>query len=132
VHINLWQVNGPPAVYQEVVIDEFTFVPEGGMTDAGQPEPSAVSHLAVARPNPFNACATIEYTIEKGGVAEITVYDVSGRRVRTLLNQYVPAGVHEVVWDGRNDSGERVASGLFFYRLRAGEVIETKKMILLR
>ncbi len=132
VHINLWQVNGPPDVYQEVIIDEFTFVPEGGTTDAGQPEPTPTSHLAVAWPNPFNACATIKYTLEKGGGAEIIVYDVSGRQVRTLLNQYVPAGVHEVVWDGRNDSGEGVASGLYLCRLRSGDVIETRKMILLR
>ena len=132
VHINLWQVNGPPAVYQEVVIDEFTFIPEDTPTDAEQPESTPASHLAVARPNPFNACATIKYTIEKGGITEITVYNVSGRQVRTLVNQFVPAGVHEVVWDGRNDSGGRVASGLYLYRLRADEVVETRKMILLR
>ena len=132
VHINLWQVNGPPAVYQEVVIDEFTFIPEGATSDTQQPGSEMAGRLAVARPNPFNACATIEYTLEKGGVAEIAVYDVSGRHVRTLVNSYVPAGVHEVVWDGRNDSGGRVASGLYFYRLRTGDVSETRKMILLR
>jgi hypothetical protein len=132
VHINLWQVNGPPSVDQEVVIDEFTFIPEGVSTDAQQPVSDMAGHLAVARPNPFNACATIEYTIQKGGMTEIIVYDVSGRHVRTLVNSFVPAGIHEVVWDGRNDMGVRVASGLYFYRLRAGDVLETRKMILLR
>jgi hypothetical protein len=132
VHVNLWQVNGPPAAYQEVVIDEFTFVPEGVATDAQQPRPELASHLAVARPNPFNACATIQYTLEKGGATEIIVYDVNGRLVRTLVSGYAPAGVHEVIWDGRNDSGNRVASGLYLYRLRTGDVVETRKMILLR
>jgi hypothetical protein len=132
VHINLWQVNGPPAVFQEVIIEEFTFIPEGVTSEAQQPESDMASRLAVARPNPFNACATIEFTIQKGGIAEIIVYDVSGRRVCALVNSFVPAGVHEVVWDGRNDSGDRVASGLYLYRLRTGGVVETKKMILLR
>ncbi len=132
VHINLWQVNGPPAAYQEVVIDEFTFVPEGATSDVRQTGSDMAGRLAVARPNPFNACATIQFTIEKGGIAEITVYDVSGRRVRTLVNSFVPAGVHEVIWDGRNDSGGRVASGLYLYRLRTGGVVETRKMVLLR
>ena len=86
----------------------------------------------MARPNPFNACATVAYTAGKGGMVEITVYDVSGRLVRTLVNQFVPAGVREVVWDGRSDSGVRVASGLYFCRLRTGDVVETKKMVLLR
>lgn len=132
VHINLWQFNGHPSLYQEVVLDEFTFVPEGVTTEAQQPGTEAAGCLAVARPNPFNACATIQYTIEKGGIAEVTVYDVSGRVVRTLVNSFVPAGIHEVIWDGRNDSGVRVASGLYLCRLRAGGIVETRKLILLR
>jgi flagellar hook assembly protein FlgD len=64
--------------------------------------------------------------------AEIVVYDVRGRRVRTLVNKFVPAGYHEAVWDGRDDFGNRVASGVYLYQLRAGGVAETRKMVLLK
>jgi hypothetical protein len=130
VHMNLWQFNGPPSTNQEVVIDEFTFVPEG-VTDA-QPAPAAKNSLSAAWPNPFNPQTTIAYTTEKGGFAEIIVFDVSGRRVRTLVSGFVPAGIHEVAWNGRDDSGRPVASGVYLYSFRTGGFSETRKMVLLK
>ena len=67
-----------------------------------------------------------------GGFAEIVIYDVRGKRVRTLVSGNVVAGYNEAVWDGRDDSGNRVASGVYLYRLRAGRVVETKKMVMLK
>jgi flagellar hook assembly protein FlgD len=68
----------------------------------------------------------------EGGSAEIVVYDVLGRHVRTLVKGVVPAGDQEVVWDGRDDSGNLVSSGVYFYQLRAGNVVETQRMVLLK
>jgi hypothetical protein len=132
VHVNLWQVAGPPATNQEVVLEAFTFVPEGGPTSVVDDAPRAASWLSDARPNPFNPLTVIGYTLERAGDAEITVYDVAGRRVRRLASGATPAGYHEVTWDGRDDAGRRVASGVYLYRLRAGDVAETKKMVLLK
>jgi flagellar hook assembly protein FlgD len=57
---------------------------------------------------------------------------VSGRLVRTLVRSFVPSGVHEVGWNGRDDSGNRVASGVYMYRFRSGNIVETRKMVLLK
>jgi hypothetical protein len=133
VHINLWQATGPPAVDQEVVLDAFTFIPAGGATGAaGGTTPSRGSALSDARPNPFNPVTTIGYTLREAARADIVVYDVSGRRVRVLFSGAATAGYHEVTWDGRNDAGSRVASGLYLYQLRSGDGVETKKMVLLK
>jgi hypothetical protein len=133
VHINLWQFDGPPGAYQEVVIEEFTFVPEcssaGIATDT---RAAGVGSLSVARPNPFSPQTTISYTVKKGGSIEIIVIDVLGRRIRTLVKGFVQAGEHDVVWDGRDESGERVAPGVYLYRLSADDVVETRKLLLLR
>lgn len=133
VHLNLWQFNGPPSTNQEVVIAEFTFVPDGG--NAGIPvdvPSSGVSHLSLARPNPFSAHTTIWYEMKKGGNAEIVVYDVLGRSVRTLVRGFVQAGDHDIRWNGCDDSGERVAPGAYLYQLRTGDVVETTKLVLLK
>jgi flagellar hook assembly protein FlgD len=62
----------------------------------------------------------------------LTVYDVRGARVRTLLDEARVPGDHGVVWDGRSDAGVRVSSGIYFYRLTTGDFRETKKMVLLK
>jgi hypothetical protein len=132
VHINLWQIANPSGD-QEVVLDAFTFVPEGGPTAVADNTPvAAQSFLAEARPNPFNPTTTIGYTLLTEGPTDITVYDVMGSRVRTLVSGHARAGYNEVVWDGRDDAGNRVASGVYLYQLRAGTAVETKKMVLLK
>jgi hypothetical protein len=133
VHINLWQFNGPPSTDQEVVMDEFTFVPEGGGAGLpGDTPVSALSRLSQAAPNPFSIMTTFGYNIKEGGIAEIVVYDVLGRSVRTLVSGFVRAGGHHVMWDGRDDSGRRVAPGAYLYQLRAENVVETKKVVLIQ
>ncbi|UCH85527.1 MAG: T9SS type A sorting domain-containing protein [Candidatus Latescibacterota bacterium] len=132
VHINLWQVNGPPSSNQEVVFEEFTYIPEFDPTGIPDVTVFEATHLSPARPNPFNPTTTIGYTVRLDVNAEIIVYDVKGRRVRTLVNKFVPAGYHEVLWDGRDDLGNRVASGVYLYQLRAGGIVETRKMVLLK
>jgi hypothetical protein len=131
VHINLWLNGDLPPSDQEVVIDEFTFVPEGGTTDTDPPA-TPVNRLSVATPNPFNPVTTIRYSIKKGGNASIKVYDFTGRHIRTLVKGFVPAGNHEVVWNGRNEKGNPVTSGVYFYRLRTDGFAETRKMVLLK
>jgi len=83
-------------------------------------------------PNPFNPTTTIRFALPAMGTARLTVYDILGRQVRTLLNGEVGAGFHSVVWDGRNDLGRQVATGMYIYRIEAGSFISTKKMMLLK
>ncbi len=135
VHMNLWQYDGPPLTEQEVVISAFTFIPEGwtGVPDAPSHDPQmAVASLHPARPNPFNPTTTIGYALREDADVEIDVYDVAGRRVRTLVRDALPAGEYEVTWDGRNDDAEFVASGVYLYSLRTGDVAEARRMVLLK
>jgi len=83
-------------------------------------------------PNPFNPTTRILYTVGISSRIKIDIYDVSGRRVRSLVDAIQLAGDNSVIWDGRTDRGESAASGVYFYRLRAGKFSETRKMILLR
>ena len=84
-------------------------------------------------PNPFNPSTTIRYDLPEPVNVDITVYDVTGRRVRRLLDgEYMEAGSHSVVWDGRNDAGGTVDTGVYFCRLRAGAFSQTRKMVLMK
>jgi hypothetical protein len=83
-------------------------------------------------PNPFNPSTTIEFALPTATQVQIWVYNVTGQRVRTLTNQLLPAGYHSIVWDGTNDGGHEVSSGVYFYRIEAGDFIQSKKMILMK
>jgi hypothetical protein len=83
-------------------------------------------------PNPFNPMTTIKYSIAQDTDVSLMVYDVSGQRVRTLVDNHQRADVYKVTWDGINDSGQRVASGMYFYKLVAGKFVQTRKMVLLK
>jgi len=81
-------------------------------------------------PNPFNPSTTIRYSLGTSGHAELAVFNSLGQKIRTLAEGPQAAGVHTVQWDGCNGSGQRVSSGVYFYRLRSGTYVKTMKMVL--
>jgi hypothetical protein len=85
-------------------------------------------------PNPFTTTTTIEYAIPERASVSLSIYDAAGRRVRALVDaiQDPRTGGYSVSWDGKNDRGEAVASGVYVYRLKAGKAIVSKKLMLLR
>jgi hypothetical protein len=83
-------------------------------------------------PNPFNPVTEISYSLPEAAQVRLSIYNVLGRRVRTLVDENQNTGRKTVHWDGKDDRGSNVASGIYFYRLDAGEYTETKKMILMR
>lgn len=83
-------------------------------------------------PNPFNPSTTIAFSLAEESDVVLDVFDVAGRRVRCLVSKKLGAGSHRVVWNGRSDSGEKVASGVYFYKLRAGKNDTNKRMVLLK
>jgi YVTN family beta-propeller protein len=83
-------------------------------------------------PNPFNPETGIEFVLSKDCYVEISIYNLMGQKVRTLLSEYQTAGEKKTVWDGKDDRGNDLASGIYFYRLQAGDFSQTKKMVLLR
>ncbi len=88
--------------------------------------------LAQNVPNPFNPVTTIRFGLPERAEARIEIYDVAGRVVRVLAEGTLPAGEHEVVWDGRDGHGHAVSSGVYFYRMEAGEYRAERKMLLLK
>lgn len=84
-------------------------------------------------PNPFNPATTIRYGLPEASVVEVVIYDVLGRQVVVLARgQEQAAGYHAVVWDGRDDAGVQVASGVYFARMRAERFVQTRKMVLVK
>ena len=83
-------------------------------------------------PNPFNPETTISYFIEKTGNVTLEVYNILGQKVKTLVNERINSGRHDVVWNGRDDKGRSVASGIYFYRMQNGTYSKMNKMILLK
>lgn len=80
-------------------------------------------------PNPFTPSTTVGFELHEAGNVELTIYDVSGRPVRTLLREYRPAGVYEAQWNGFTDTGISAATGVYFYRLKTVSLTATKKMV---
>ena len=83
-------------------------------------------------PNPFNPSTTIQFNIPRSGDVRLSIYNVKGQLVNTLVNEYLIAGQHSVVWEGRDNYGRDVASGIYFYRLETEGGVETKRMVLLK
>lgn len=83
-------------------------------------------------PNPFNPTTTIKYSLPEACNVTIVVYNITGQTVKTLVNGFESAGEHSVIWDGRDASGQSVASGIYLYRISAGRFTDTKKMQLLK
>lgn len=83
-------------------------------------------------PNPFNPTTTIQYTLSEQTHVSLAVYNLLGQRVRTLINEKKPAGRYRVLWNGLNDSGSMVGTGIYFYRIQAGDYVDIKKMVYMK
>lgn len=91
-----------------------------------------VTELKGNYPNPFNPSTTIRFGMREAGKVKIDVYNVLGQKVRTLVNDNLGAGNHSVVWNGTDDRGRNVASGIYFYRMNTGSYSSTKKMLMMK
>jgi len=111
---------------------------EVGMT-VDLPEPALqqgelpqVTGQLSAHPNPFNPRVTLSYSLSTASAVELTVYDVRGRVVRTLVSGRQTAGEHTATWGGKDDAGQAVASGIYFARFDGGGVVQSQRMVLLK
>jgi hypothetical protein len=126
---NAWVAQGknPPELMAQLRVDVDVTVTDAG--DAGTP---LVYALVQNYPNPFNPVTNISYSIAGRGHVLVTVYDVTGRRVRTLVNEIQDPARYQINWDGRDDMGTELASGVYFIRFSSGEHRFAKKAVLLR
>ena len=83
-------------------------------------------------PNPFNPITTLRYDLPENSYVNVTVYDMLGREIRTLVNATQDAGFKSVIWDATNNYGKPVSTGVYLYKIQAGDFVQTKKMVLLK
>jgi hypothetical protein len=95
-------------------------------------EVPAVNSLSQNFPNPFNPTTTIKFGLRSKGNVSIKIYDVAGRLVKTLVNEVREAGHYDVTWNGDNNHGNKVASGVYFFKMKAVDFEKTNKMVLMR
>jgi hypothetical protein len=116
-------------MYREVVLSDCTAV---GIEDyIGQP---LIENYALKQnyPNPFNPSTTIKYNLAKTTDVKFEIYSILGSKIATLVNGKQNAGIQKVEWNGKDDSGKAVASGVYFYKISTPEFTQTKKMMLLK
>ncbi|HAE86541.1 TPA: hypothetical protein DCG86_00790, partial [Candidatus Marinimicrobia bacterium] len=83
-------------------------------------------------PNPFNPTTTISFNLPVSEQVRLVIYDMMGRQVKELVNSHLSSGYHSFVWDATDMQGKKVASGVYFYRLQAGNVVKIRRMTLLK
>jgi len=94
--------------------------------------PASVTQLKGNWPNPFNPSTTISFSLKDAGQARVDIYNSRGQIVRTLLNETKAAGEHSIEWNGKDDSGRELGSGIYFFRMLSGKYSSTRKMLMLK
>ena len=107
-------------------------IEHSGTLGALEENPSMPNKISISQnyPNPFNPETRFQYNIPVDGIVSIKVYDILGKKIKTLVNQWKSAGVHNEIWSGQNDNNQMVSSGVYFYQVKVGDEQITKKMIL--
>jgi hypothetical protein len=114
-------------------VDDINLTSTGSPTGVpGEEEIPRTFALRQNVPNPFNPVTKIAYDLPKDGHVKVDVFNIAGRHVTTLVDEHQTAGIKAVTWDGTNAAGEKVASGIYMYRLEAGEHTSRKMMVLLK
>ena len=134
IQLRFVAMDRPPGSLVEAGVDDFaiySFIPTGTEPISDTPIPAAFA-LNQNYPNPFNGRTEISFDLPEHSDVEIFIYDIAGRLVRGYEMVALSAGYHSIVWDGRDNSSGEVASGVYLYKLRAGEFSNAKKMLYLK
>ncbi len=131
-----WQLNPqiapmPPFIYGSTWRGHLLILSADIVSAVPSTAPTAL-HLDQNYPNPFNPSTTITFTVPGNTHVTLSIFDVAGKHVATLVDGTLPAGPRSVQWNGKDTSGNVVRSGVYFYRVTAGEELIAKKMILLK
>jgi hypothetical protein len=139
--VSHWDVSAFPNLLMEPVINsDLTGVDLtlGAFEDIGwlphtSPGPTpAGAHPVFVVPNPFTTSTRITFTLEQAAQVEVDIYDLRGRRIRSLPRSSFGAGPQAASWDGTDDSGQHAVAGVYLYRLHAGDHVESHRIVLLR
>jgi len=100
--------------------------------DANEIVVPAVTRMNNNYPNPFNPSTTISFSLKENSSVTLKIFNIKGELVNTLVNESLDAGVHQIVWEGEDRYSRPCASGVYFYKMKAGRYSSTKKMILMK
>lgn len=129
------QNNNWYSVSQEYFLCDFnTGAVVASVTGVKTPAATAPTQYSLQQnyPNPFNPTTTIDYTLAKTGFVSIKIYNILGQLVRTLVEANQTQGLHSIVWDGRNDAGIALPSGIFFLQMQSGAFSQVRKLVLMK
>jgi hypothetical protein len=128
-----WRVCGRSlAAWPWSDVYSFSYTEDGNTSGKPDRITANLSDGLTAFPNPFNPSTTISFELAKAGHVRLDIFNVNGALITTLADEAREAGRHDVLWNGKDSKGASVASGIYFYRLRANGEVQTKKMMLLR
>ncbi|HPG39310.1 MAG TPA: T9SS type A sorting domain-containing protein [bacterium] len=124
---------GGPEYSFDVAVDEVSLTPVGGTAiNKNDLAKNEQYQLFQNYPNPFNPATTINFSLPGNETVSLAVFDLTGRKIKTLVNETFNAGNHTVTWDGCNDAGQRVPSGVYLYKIQTGNFSMIRKMTLLQ
>ncbi|MCF7920805.1 MAG: carboxypeptidase regulatory-like domain-containing protein [Candidatus Cloacimonetes bacterium] len=110
---------------------DFVIIPEG-TTDAPEDGVTPIAISLSNYPNPFNPVTTISFNLTAAGYTTLDIYNITGQKIKTLINNNLTAGDYQIIWDGTGRDGQILSSGMYFYRLSSGEFSATNKMVLMK
>jgi hypothetical protein len=123
-----------PNVIPSKAIKGKVYVQEGTGVENGTDEMNVIPGYSLLQnyPNPFNPSTCIEFDLARTSQVKLEIYNILGSKVKTLVNDKLSVGHKSITWDGKDDQGKKVASGIYFYRLKTEEFSLTKRMLLLK
>jgi hypothetical protein len=122
--------DGIAAYFDNIVVKQLQ--PVTSVEDIDNPGIPEEHYLSQNYPNPFNPTTNISYKLKDAQNVSLIIYDVLGEKVKTLVSQFQAPGNYTVTWNGQNDSGNKVKSGIYIYTLKSGDVFVSKKMLMLK
>ncbi|MFC1898632.1 carboxypeptidase regulatory-like domain-containing protein, partial [Candidatus Cloacimonadota bacterium] len=120
------------AVYDGGWTSDFSNEFEITVTDAGNQLIPLSTELQGNYPNPFNPITTIRFALSEDSNVSLEIFNIKGEKVRTLIQEHLAAQYHNIIWNGKDDAGKQTSSGIYFYKMKAGKYLSTKKMILMK
>ncbi len=126
----IWLNETPPTIITD---GRFEVSPGSDVKDENE-FPGRPTELTLFQnyPNPFNPVTIIQYALPHDCEVDVSIYNILGQKVKTLVKRKQKAGYQQVIWDGENNEGEEIASGIYFYKIKAGELTESKKMVIIK
>jgi hypothetical protein len=131
---NDWSSGKPRVSHANPEVEGNPIQLKGGAGNGPNDQVQVPTHYSLNQnyPNPFNPSTTLAYSLKEAGRVTINIYNVLGQNVKTLVDEYQDAGEYTKIWNGDDDSGNDVSSGVYFYRIKAGDFSDIKKMVLMK